>query len=541
MSSLGKGIVASGLAALLQAHGYKVRLKKFDPYLNVDPGTMNPNQHGEVFVTDDGAETDLDLGHYERFVHESASRYDTVTSGRVYSDVLAAERRGDYLGNTVQVIPHITDRIQELLPVDVKEDVDFLICEIGGTVGDIEGLPFIEAIRQFSQKVGSQNSLFIHLTYVPYLASAGEIKTKPSQHAVKELLHVGIQPQILMCRCEHPIPAEARRKLALFCNIDKDNVIEASDVDTIYAVPLKYHQSGLDRQVLKHFGLWKEQEADLSQWNDFVSRLRSPKAEVKIAVVGKYNEVKDSYKSILESFIHAGAANEAKVKVEILPAEDLEPQSFKTDQLKAFVKEKLSEYDGILVPGGYGLRGSQGKISAIEYARENQVPFFGICFGMQLAVIEYCRNVLGMKDATSSELEKKGNMVVGLLTEWEKDGKKAKRTGEEDMGGTMRLGAYPCQLIKGSGAAKIYGTSQISERHRHRYEVDVKIKPQLEKAGMVVSGLSPDGKLPEIVELPDHSWFYGMQFHPELKSRPFQPHPMFKSFIQAALEHKQKR
>ena len=525
VSSLGKGLGAAALAALLQARGFKVRIRKLDPYLNVDPGTMSPYQHGEVFVTDDGAETDLDLGHYERFTGVSARQGDNITTGRIYSDVIAKERRGDYLGATVQVIPHVTDAIKAFIGSGTSDE-DFIICEVGGTVGDIESLPFLEAIRQFGNDIGPENALFIHATLVPYLQAAGELKTKPTQHSVKELLSVGIQPSILICRCEHPIPESERRKIALFCNIRRERVIEARDVDTIYAVPMTYHDQGLDDEVLKYFEM-DAPEPDLSRWQEVVSRVREPEGEVRIAVVGKYTSLLDAYKSLNEALDHGGIANNVKVRVEWLDS-----QIFERDD----TIQQLEGIHGILVPGGFGERGAEGKIEAAKFAREHKIPYFGICFGMQMAIIEAARNMAGINSAGSTEFGPLDNPVVGLMTEWERAGSVERRNSASPMGGTMRLGAYPCDLLPGSKVQKIYGQERIEERHRHRYEVNIHFKDQLEEVGVRFSGLSPDGQLPEIIELPDHPWFIGVQFHPELKSRPFEPHPLFTSFVSAAIQ-----
>ena len=540
LSSLGKGLAAASLATLLQARGYKVRLRKFEPYLNVDPGTMSPYQHGEVFVTDDGAETDLDLGHYERFTGVTARRTDAITTGEVYSQVIAKERRGDYLGATVQVIPHITDAIKDYIRRDLDPELDFLICEVGGTVGDIESLPYLEAFRQFANEEGESNTLFIHLTLVPYIASADELKTKPSQHSVKELLHVGIQPDILLCRCDRPIPQDAKKKLALFCNIKPECVIEALDVDTIYQVPLSYSEAGLDRQVLKYFGLETTPLPDLSQWRAIVSRYRHPKQSVTVAIVGKYVKLKDAYKSLIEALHHGGISQETRVSIDWIDGESLEQNSAnKSDRVcTSEIAARLRNADGVLVPGGYGVRGTEGMMSAIRYARENQIPYMGICFGMQLAVIEAARSLLDIPNASSTEFGACDNAVVGLLTQWRKDGVFQQRSAQDLLGGTMRLGAYGCLITPNTLAASIYGQDRIQERHRHRYEVNIAYRNRLEKAGLMFSGLSPDGVLPEIVELQNHPWFLGMQFHPELKSRPFDPHPVFKSFISALIDRK---
>lgn len=539
LSSLGKGLASASLAALLQARGYKVRLRKFDPYLNVDPGTMSPYQHGEVYVTDDGAETDLDLGHYERFTGISCRRSDSVTTGQVYSSVIAKERHGDYLGATVQVIPHITDEIKQRIVADVEEDIDFLICEAGGTVGDIEGQPYLEAFRQFAIDVGRKNVLFIHLTLVPYIASAAELKTKPSQHSVKELLSLGIQPDILLCRCDRPIPASAKHKLALFCNIKPECVIEALDVETIYEVPLSYSLAGLDSEVTKYFGLESIKPVNLKIWQDIVTNCKYPKGEVRIAVVGKYVECKDAYKSLIEALTHACISYNYKLRIDWVSADTLEisdgNRTVAVDD--SILYEHLRDAQGILVPGGYGERGTVGKIAAITYARENDIPFFGICLGMQLAVIEIARNLAGLQEANSSEFSPSTpHPVVGLLEEWEEQGEKQTRSQDSDLGGTMRLGVQECKLLPGSLVHKIYNQDVIRERHRHRYEVNIAYKDKMEAVGLKITGISPDGKLPEMVELVGHPWFVAMQFHPEFKSQPMTPHPVFKAFIKAALE-----
>lgn len=531
VSSLGKGLASASLAALLQARGYKVRLRKLDPYLNIDPGTMNPTQHGEVFVTDDGAETDLDLGHYERFTGVDARKSDNVTAGQIYQTLLSKERRGDYLGGTVQVIPHVTDLIKEFILRDTKNE-DFVLCEIGGTVGDIEGLPFFEAIRQLGYQ-RRQDVLFMHLTLVPYIAAAKELKTKPTQHSVKELRSIGIQPDILLCRADREIPLSERKKIALFCNLPEENVVQALDMKSIYQVPEFYLEQGLDARVLKHFGLRAGKTPDLSQWTKIQHVLMAPKHEVSIGIVGKYTSIGDAYKSLDEALNHGGFANNAKVNLKWISAEALE---------RAEGAKKLAELDAILVPGGFGERGVKGKIVAINYARENNIPYFGICFGMQMAVIEFARSVLGIQDATSSEFGKSsGEPLVGLMTEWSKGHKKIKRDKTDNLGGTMRLGAYAATLAKGSHVAKIYAAETISERHRHRYEVNITYRDAFEKAGMKFSGISPDGKLPEIIELKDHPWFIGVQFHPELKSRPFTPHPLFASFVEAAVKYNKRK
>ena len=524
VSSLGKGLSSAALGALLQARGYKVRLRKLDPYLNVDPGTMSPYQHGEVFVTDDGAETDLDLGHYERFTGVNARQNDNITTGRIYSNVIQRERRGDYLGATVQVIPHVTDAIKEFVLADVKDE-DFVLCEIGGTVGDIEGLPFLEAIRQLGNELGRQRTMFVHLTLLPYVPTAGELKTKPTQHSVKELLSVGIQPDLLLCRSDREIPANERRKIALFCNVPPDNVIQALDVDTIYAVPIAYHDEGFDRQVCRHFGLPDEVEPDLGTWRNIVSRVREPEGEVSIAIVGKYTILRDAYKSLSEALVHGGIANNVKVNVEWIDSEIFERED-------AVVH--LEHVHAILVPGGFGERGAEGKIEAARFARERNVPYFGICFGMQMAVVEAARNLLGLKGASSSEFGPCEVPVVGLMSEWLRGNMLERRSAAGNMGGTMRLGAYEAALKPGTKVHEIYGADSISERHRHRYEVNINFKDDLEKVGLLFSGMSPDGVLPEIVEIPGHPWFVGVQYHPELKSKPFDPHPLFTSFVQAA-------
>ena len=533
-SSLGKGLAAASLGALLQERGFKVRLRKFEPYINVDPGTMSPFQHGEVFVTDDGAETDLDLGHYERFTGVAARSSDAVSTGQIYSHVIAKERRGDYLGATVQVIPHITDAIQEFIVRDVEEDVDFLITEIGGTVGDIEGLPFIEAIRQFAHGDGRGKTLFMHLTLVPYIASAGELKTKPAQHSVKELQRMGIQPDILLCRSEKPLPEGARQKLALFCNMPPECVIEARDVETTYEVPLTYSLAGLDEQVLRRFGLEKAPAPSLEKWRTIVSHFRAPKRRASIAIVGKYTGLKDAYKSLGEALTHAALAQEGALSLSWIDASSFETPDGALP--KEDIAKALSGFDGILVPGGHGERGSLGKMAALTYARENSVPCLGICLGLQLAVIEFARNVLGIKDAVSSEFSDTGTHIVGLLTEWDKDGVKETRTQATPLGGTMRLGAYGCDLVPGSKSFAAYGEPQIFERHRHRYEVNMAYAPALAEKGLLISGVSPDGKLPEMIELKDHPWFVATQAHPEFKSRPFAPHPLFLAFVGACFE-----
>ncbi|HEY0422559.1 MAG TPA: CTP synthase [Rhodopila sp.] len=526
VSSLGKGIAAAALGALLQARGFKVKLRKLDPYLNVDPGTMSPYQHGEVFVTDDGAETDLDLGHYERFTGVHATKLDNATTGRIYQDVIAKERRGDYLGATVQVIPHITDAIKEVVLRESAE-FDFVLVEIGGTVGDIESLPFLEAIRQLGNELGPGGAMFVHLTLVPYIPSAGELKTKPTQHSVKELLNVGIQPQMLLCRCDRPIPQNERRKIALFCNVRPSAVIAALDVATIYQVPIAYHAEGMDREVLRHFRLNADIEPDLSRWRRIVDTVQLPEGEVHIAIVGKYTNLLDSYKSLSEALTHGGIANRVKVRLEWVDSEIFETPG---------AVHRLEGVHGILVPGGFGERGTTGKIAAVRFAREHKVPFFGICFGMQMAVIEAARNLAGMREASSTEFGPCDTPIVGLLTEWARGNQIERRSESDPMGGTMRLGAYPAVLGKDSLVRSIYGNRPvIEERHRHRYEVNVNFQERLEATGLRFSGMSPDGVLPEIIELPGHPWFIGVQYHPELKSKPFEPHPLFASFIGAAV------
>jgi CTP synthase len=526
VSSLGKGLASAAIGALLQARGYSVRLRKLDPYLNVDPGTMSPYQHGEVYVTDDGAETDLDLGHYERFTGVPARGSDSVSAGGVYSRVLGRERHGDYLGGTVQVIPHVTDMIKEFILSDVA-DADFALCEIGGTVGDIEGLPFLEAIRQLGFELGRDRVAYVHLTLVPYLASAGELKTKPTQHSVRELRGIGIQPDLLLCRAERPIPPEARRKIALQCNVRPEGVIAALDVASIYEVPIRYHDEGLDTQLLRHFGLPHEREPDLSGWQEIVERLRRPEGEVTIAVVGKYTGLQDAYKSLGEALTHGGIGERVRVNTRWLDAEIFESSE---------AALHLQDVNGILVPGGFGERGAAGKVAAVTFARQREIPYFGICFGMQLAVVEAARNLAGIEGASSTEFGSTEEPVVGLLTEWEREGVIEARKAGGDLGGTMRLGAYPCILERGSLAHKIYQQVEISERHRHRYEVNINYVNRLSAAGLRFSGMSPDDRLPEIVELPEHPWFLGVQFHPELKSKPFAPHPLFASFIRAAVD-----
>jgi len=528
VSSLGKGLASAALGALLQARGYKVRLRKLDPYLNVDPGTMSPYQHGEVYVTDDGAETDLDLGHYERFTGVAARKSDNVTTGQIYMDVITRERRGDYLGATIQVIPHVTDAIKEFVRGDIADE-DFVLCEIGGTVGDIEGLPFLEAIRQLGNELGRERSLFLHLTLVPYIPTAGELKTKPTQHSVKELQSVGIQPDILLCRCDRDIPLDLRRKIALFCNIRPEAVIPALDAETIYQVPLSYHADGLDTEVLHHFGLTDKTETpNLERWTTIYDRVKNPEGQVKIAVVGKYTSLLDSYKSLAEALAHGGIANNVHVELDWIDSEIFETEE---EALR-----RLEDVHGILVPGGFGERGSEGKIAAVTFAREKNIPYFGICFGMQMACIEAARNLGALPKAGSTEFGPCDDPIVGLLTEWNRGNVQETRSEDSDKGGTMRLGAYECHLDAHSKVRGIYGQDVIFERHRHRYEVNINYRAQLEGAGLRFAGMSPDETLPEIIELPNHPWFVGVQFHPELKSKPFDPHPLFTSFVGAAVE-----
>jgi len=527
VSSLGKGLMAASLAALLQARGYRVRIRKFDPYLNVDPGTMSPYQHGEVYVTDDGAETDLDLGHYERFTGVASRQSDNVTSGRIYQQIITRERRGDYLGATVQVIPHVTDAIKEFAQAET-DDLDFVLCEIGGTVGDIESLPFIEAIRQLRNDLGRGQSVSIHVTLVPYIAAAGELKTKPTQHSVRELAALGVQPDVLVCRCEQPLPASDRAKIALFCNVRKEAVIPALDAKSIYAVPMQYHAEGLDAEVLRAFDIEPGEAPDLSRWSDIVDRLTNPEGEVTIGVVGKYVGLQDAYKSLNEALVHGGIANKVKVNIEWIDAELFEAED--ND-----IAAKLEPMHAILVPGAFGERGAEGKIASVRFAREREIPYFGICFGMQMACIEGARDLAGIKNASSTEFGPTEEPVVGMITEWMTEAGIEKREEGGDLGGTMRLGAYEAKLDGNSVVASIYGGTDISERHRHRYEVNTGYRDALEKGGLVFSGMSPDGMLPEIVERPDHPWFVGVQFHPELKSKPFDPHPLFASFIEAAV------
>jgi CTP synthase len=525
VSSLGKGLASAALGALLQARGYSVRLRKLDPYLNVDPGTMSPYQHGEVYVTDDGAETDLDLGHYERFTGVPARQSDNVTSGRIYQTIITKERRGDYLGGTVQVIPHVTDAIKEFV-LDKTDDTDFVLCEIGGTIGDIESLPFLEAIRQLGNELGRDRACFIHLTLVPYIKSAGELKTKPTQHSVKELLGLGIQPDVLVCRCEREIPEADRRKIALFCNVRHEAVIPALDVRSIYEVPLSYHERGFDTQVLRAFGITDAPAPNLTGWEEVAHRIRAPEGEVTIAVVGKYTGLQDAYKSLTEALVHGGIANNVRVNIEWHESEIFEDQD---------PVGRLEDVHGILIPGGFGGRGIEGKIAAAQFARERRVPYFGICLGMQMAVIEVARHLAHLDGAGTTEVGPCKDPVVGLMTEWVHGDMTETRTEKSDLGGTMRLGAYDAVLRQGSRVAEIYGERLISERHRHRYEVNPNYRKPLEDVGLMFSGESPDGTLPEIVEIPTHPWFLGVQFHPELKSRPFEPHPLFRSFIEAAV------
>ncbi len=528
VSSLGKGLMAASLAALLQARGYRVRIRKFDPYLNVDPGTMSPYQHGEVYVTDDGAETDLDLGHYERFTGVASRQSDNVTSGRIYKTIIERERRGDYLGATVQVIPHVTDAIKAFARAET-DDLDFVLCEIGGTVGDIESLPFIEAIRQLRNEEGRSNAISIHVTLVPYIAAAGELKTKPTQHSVRELAALGVQPDVLVCRCEQPLPPSERAKIALFCNVPETAVIPALDAKSIYAVPMQYHGEGLDAEVLRAFGITPSSAPDLSRWSDIMDRLTNPEGEVTVGVVGKYVGLQDAYKSLNEALVHGGIANRVKVNVRWIDAE-----LFENDDSE--IVSQLEPCDAILVPGAFGERGAEGKIKSVKFAREREIPYFGICFGMQMACVEGARDTAGIANASSTEFGPTSEPVVGLITEWMGRDGLEQREASGDMGGTMRLGAYEAALDGNSVVASIYGGTTIQERHRHRYEVNTHYKDALEKGGLVFSGMSPDGTLPEIVERPDHPWFVGVQFHPELKSKPFDPHPLFASFIAAAVK-----
>jgi len=527
VSSLGKGLTSASLGSLLQLRGFKIRIRKLDPYLNVDPGTMNPFQHGEVFVTDDGAETDLDIGHYERFTGISATQSDNITTGGIYSDIIKKERRGDYLGGTVQVVPHVTDRIKKFISHNVKDE-DFIICEIGGTVGDIESLPFLEAIRQFSNDVGKKNSLFIHLTLVPYLKASGELKTKPTQHSVKELRSLGIQPDIIICRSEREIPKAEREKISLFCNVSIENVIETVDVRTIYEAPISFYKEKLDNRVLSYFNIKNKKLPDLTKWKNITSKVLNPKNDVNIGIIGKYVNLKDAYKSLDEALIHGGISNNLKVNLKRIDSKNLKSEN---------VKLMLKNMSGVLIPGGFGKRGSEGKIAAIKYARLNNIPFFGICFGMQMAVIEAARNLLNIKNASTSEFGDNCTPVVGLIEEWQK-GKKRMKGSEKNLGGTMRLGLYDAVLKNNSLISKIYSEKKIKERHRHRYEVNIEYKDDFEKKGLIFSALSPDGMLPEIIELKNHPWFVGVQFHPEFRSRPFAPHPLFSSFVKAAEKNK---
>jgi len=529
VSSLGKGLSSASLAALLQLRGFKVRIRKLDPYLNVDPGTMNPFQHGEVFVTDDGAETDLDLGHYERFTGISSTKSDNITTGSVYHDIIKKERKGDYLGGTVQVVPHVTDRIKKFISHDIRNE-DFVICEIGGTVGDIESLPFLEAIRQFSNDINKKNSLFMHLTLVPYMKASGELKTKPTQHSVKELRSLGIQPDIIICRSEKKIPIPERKKISLFCNVNIENVIETIDVRTIYEAPISFHKEKLDHRVLTYFNIKSNKSPNLNKWKSIASKVLSPRKNVNIGIIGKYVNFKDAYKSLDEALVHGGISNNLKVNLIRIDSENLKISN---------VKSLLKGVTGVLIPGGFGKRGSEGKIAAIKYARLNNIPFFGICFGMQMAIIESARNLLNIRDASTSEFGNNCTPVVGLLEEWQK-GKKIIKGSEKNLGGTMRLGLYDAVLKNNSLISKIYSMKRIKERHRHRYEVNIKYKDEFEKKGLIFSALSPDGMLPEIIELKNHPWFVGVQFHPEFKSRPFTPHPLFSSFVKAAKISKEK-
>ncbi len=529
VSSLGKGLASAALGALLQARGYSVRLRKLDPYLNVDPGTMSPFEHGEVFVTDDGAETDLDLGHYERFTGVSARMTDSVSSGRIYSNVLEKERRGNYLGKTIQVIPHVTDEIKDFIKIG-EDEVDFMLCEIGGTVGDIEGLPFFEAIRQFSQDKQRGECIFMHLTLLPFVKASGELKTKPTQHSVKELRSIGISPDILVCRSEGSIPQKEREKLALFCNVRPESVISAKDLNSIYEAPISYHHEGLDQAVLDAFNITPAPKPDLSKWEDVKDRLNNPEGYVNVAIVGKYTQLEDAYKSIAEALTHGGMANRLEVKINWVDAETFEKED---------PEIHLSGFHAILVPGGFGERGTEGKIMAAKFAREHKIPYLGICLGMQTAVIESARNMAGISNAGSEEFDHEAGKrrfepIIYHLKEWVQGNHKVSRNVEDDKGGTMRLGAYSAVLAEGSNVAKVYNSTDIEERHRHRYEVDINYRKELEKNGLIFSGMSPDGRLPEIVELSDHPWFIGVQFHPELKSKPFDPHPLFRDFIKAA-------
>lgn len=527
VSSLGKGLASASLAVILQNRGFKVRMRKLDPYLNVDPGTMSPYQHGEVFVTDDGTEADLDLGHYERFSGVAATRNDSITTGKIYQRVIDKERHGDYLGATIQVVPHVTDEIKNFILSNLNDE-DFVLCEIGGTVGDIEGQPYLESIRQIAYDLGRDRVMFLHLTLLPYIPTAGELKTKPTQHSVKKLQEYGIQPDMLLCRSQMPIPENEKRKLALFCNVREENVIAALDVSNIYEVPIAYAREGMDRAVCRHFGIEADRPSDLSAWQKIVDTVKNPEGDVCIAVVGKYTQLLEAYKSLHEAIKHGAIANHVQPKIKWIDSEKLE-----TEDPALY----LADANAVIVPGGFGQRGTEGKIKAIEYARKHQIPFLGICFGMQMAVIEAMRNLCGVKNAGTTELDPNCEPVVGLMTEWDQDGARQVRHKDGDLGGTMRLGAYPCQLTKGSKAAEIYGCDNISERHRHRYEVNLKYENILNQHGLLVSGKSPDGKLPEIVERVDHPWFVAVQFHPELKSKPFAPHPLFVSLIKAAIDN----
>jgi len=530
VSSLGKGLTSASLASLLQLRGYKVKIRKLDPYLNVDPGTMNPFEHGEVFVTDDGSETDLDLGHYERFTNRPATKEDNITTGQIYKDIIEKERRGEYLGSTVQIIPHVTNHIKKFISNKVSKE-DFVICEIGGTVGDIESLPFLEAIRQFSNEKGKNKSLFIHLTLVPYIDASGELKTKPTQHSVKELRSIGIQPNIIICRSEKNIPKEEKRKISLFCNVEPEHVIQSVDVKSIYKVPIKYNEENLDKKILNIFGLKEKNKANLKIWKDIINKIKSKREKISIVIVGKYVDLKDAYKSLDEALIHGSLSNNVELNTEWVDSTKINKKN---------VDKILKKYSAILIPGGFGSRGTEGKIEAIAYARKYKVPFFGICFGMQMAVIESARNMLGIKKATSSEFSNGGVHVIGLMHEWIK-GKGIQKGSKKNLGGTMRLGSYKAKLKKNTLISKIYKSNFIYERHRHRYEVNKNLKSKLEKKGLIFSGLSPDGSLPETIELENHPWFIGVQFHPEFKSRPFAPHPLFSSFIKAAKNNSENR
>lgn len=527
VSSLGKGLASASIAATLQGRGFKVRLRKLDPYLNVDPGTMSPYQHGEVFVTDDGTEADLDLGHYERFSGVSATKNDSITTGKIYQRVIDKERHGEYLGATIQVVPHVTNEIKSFILSNLTDE-DFVLCEIGGTVGDIEGQPYLEAIRQIAYELGRDRVMFVHLTLLPFIPTAGELKTKPTQHSVKKLQEYGIQPDMLLCRSQMAIPENEKRKLALFCNVREENVIAALDVSNIYQVPLAYSKEGMDSAVCRHFGIPCNRPSDLSKWEQIIETIKKPEGEVTVAVVGKYTKLLEAYKSLHEAVKHGGIANRYQVRIKWIDSEKLESEP---------VADYLNDVNAVIVPGGFGQRGTNGKIAAIKYAREHKIPFLGICLGMQMAVIETMRNVCGIQNADTTEFTPDCEPVIGLMTEWDKNGSKEIRHKNDDLGGTMRLGAYPCKIIAGSKAASVYGTENISERHRHRYEVNLKYEDLLKQGGMIISGKSPDGKLPEIVERPDHPWFIAVQFHPELKSRPFAPHPLFVSLVKAAINN----